>query len=141
MAFSFSTIEHVTDLRVFLSEIRALLSSEGKLLMSTPNRGDVLLELLPEDYSRFFYRTVHRWYFDTSSLAICAEKAGFDVAQTRCHHRFGLSNALGWLRDRCPPGNTQMAVLDNALVDTFWRRYLEAEDRGDYLYATLVPRV
>lgn len=137
-AFSFSVIEHVDDPRSFLEEIGALLAPDGAMLVSTPNREDLLMNLLPEEYPAFFYRSVHRWYFDRASLARCAEAAKLKVAETRCVHRFGLANALGWLRDRRPPGRATFPGIEDASLDAVWRSTLEREFRGDYLYATLV---
>lgn len=136
-AFSFSVIEHVGDPRAFLSEIRDLLKPGGRLLISTPNRLDVLMSLLPDAYPSFFYRVVHRWYFDSNSLAGCAERAGLKVLDVRCVHRFGLSNALIWLRDRQPRGRAKLPYVSSPLFDAMWVRGLEAEGVGDYLYAVL----
>jgi SAM-dependent methyltransferase len=138
-AFCFSVIEHVADPRAFLEEARELLAPGGSLLVSTPNREDVLMGLLPDQYPAFFYRSVHRWYFDRDSLSRCARAAGLEVAELRCVHRFGLSNTLGWLRDRRPPGRAAVGAMDDPGVDADWRATLERDFRGDYLYATLVP--
>jgi hypothetical protein len=53
-------------------------------------------------------------------------------------HRFGLGNALGWLRDRQPPGRAAFSGIQDAVMDAAWRNFLERQFRGDYLYATLV---
>jgi SAM-dependent methyltransferase len=138
--FSFSVIEHVAAPRAFLEEARELLAPEGSLLVSTPNRADFLMDLLPDDYPSFFYRSVHRWYFERESLARCADAAGLRVSEMLCVHRFGPGNALGWLRDRRPPGRATLPGLDDTGIDAAWRAGLEREFRGDYLYATLVRR-
>ena len=140
-AFSFSVIEHVGDAKKFLTDIRVLLRPGGRLLLSTPNRADALMQLLPDVYPQFFYRAVHRWYFDESSLREAARHAGLDVLQVRCVHRFGLSNALIWLRDKKPGGRTQLPHVATPLLDAVWARALEAQGVGDYLYAVLArPR-
>jgi 2-polyprenyl-3-methyl-5-hydroxy-6-metoxy-1,4-benzoquinol methylase len=136
-AFSFSVIEHVGDAKKFLTDIRALLKPGGRLLLSTPNRADALMQLLPDVYPQFFYRAVHRWYFDESSLHEAARHAGLDVLQVRCVHRFGLSNALIWLRDKKPGGRTQLPHVGTPLLDAVWARALEEKGVGDYLYAVL----
>lgn len=138
-AFSFSVIEHVGDPRAFLGEMRELLKPDGRILISTPNREDILMSLLPDVYPSFFYRVVHRWYFDRASLAACAKYAGLQVVDMRCVHRFGLSNALIWLRDRKPGGRTKLPHIGKPLFDAMWARELEEEGAGDYLYALLAP--
>ena len=108
--------------------------------MSTPNRRDVLMDLLPDAYPAFFYRTVHRWYFDVASLTACADSAGFAVEASRVVQRFGLSNAMAWLRDRRPTGHNPLPHLDNAMINGFWQNYVEQEGVGDYLYVWLTRR-
>jgi 2-polyprenyl-3-methyl-5-hydroxy-6-metoxy-1,4-benzoquinol methylase len=133
-AFSFSVIEHVGNPREFLAEIAMMLAPRSHLLVSTPNRRDALMDLLPVEYPAFHYRTVHRWYFDVDSFTRCAELAGLRVTKSRCVHRFGLSNALIWLRDRRPGGRNPLAHLDSSMLDRFWQSYLEQKGVGDYLY-------
>lgn len=137
VAVSFSVIEHVLDPRAFLSEIGALLRPGGRLFVSTPNRRDVLMTLLPDAYASFFYRTVHRWYFDEASFARCAEQAGLRVHRSTCVHRFGLSNALVWLRDRRPSQDRSLADIDSALLSGAWKAHLEQIGQGDYLFFEL----
>ena len=131
--FSFSVIEHVSNPREFLQNIASMMGPSSRLLISTPNRNDVLMDLLPEDYPAFFYRTVHRWYFDQGSFSRCAEFSGMDVIESRCVHRFGLSNALIWLRDRKPGGSFSLPSV-NAVMEHCWQNSLEQAGTGDYLY-------
>jgi SAM-dependent methyltransferase len=118
-AFTFCFIEHAPNPRAFLADIARLLKPDGRLLVSTPNRRDLLMDLLPQDYPGFFYRSVYKWYFDTTSFARCAGEAGFHVAENRCVHRFGLSNALRWLRERRPGGKQALPHLAPPLLDDF----------------------
>lgn len=136
-AFAFGVIEHVSNPREFLCEIGKILKPEGRIIVSTPNRRDVLMSLLPDDYPRFFYRSVHRWYFDRDSLTNCASMAGLSVVEVRCFHRYGISNAMTWLRDRRPSGRSNLPHVGTALFDDVWARGLEAQDAGDYLFAVL----
>jgi SAM-dependent methyltransferase len=135
-ATSFQVIEHVRDPRDFLARIRPLLAPGGSLLITTPNRRDILMELLPDDFPAFFYRVVHRWYFDEDSLANCARRAGFVVDSVRFVHRYGLSNALTWLRDRRPSGRTRLAGIESP-ADDCWRGYLEDGGRADCIFMFL----
>lgn len=135
-AFAIQVIEHVSNPRAFLSDVRALLAPDGWFLVSTPNRADILMDILPGDFPSFFYRTQHRWYFDAASLACCAEAAGFAVVETRHVHRYGMANAMLWLRDRKPSGRAALAGID-PLADDLWRSYLESSGRADNLYMLL----
>lgn len=137
VACCFSVIEHVTNPRSFLAGIRSLLDPEGVLYISTPNRNDILMDLLSEDYPSFFYRTVHRWYFDAESLKKCCRRAGFKHVGIDHRHRFGLANAMQWLRDRKPTGQTGIDALDDPRLDGAWQGHLRSTGTSDYLYAKL----
>ncbi|HJM49625.1 MAG TPA: class I SAM-dependent methyltransferase [Alphaproteobacteria bacterium] len=136
-AFSFDVIEHVADPKRFLADIATLLKPEGRLLLSTPNRDDGLLELAGEAYRRFFYRVHHRWYFDAGALTAVAERAGLEVERVDYVQRYGLSNAVTWMREARPSGDEVLAELDNPALDRAWQDHLEQSGRADRLYALL----
>ncbi len=96
------------------------------------------MELLPDEFPGFFYRTQHRWAFDAAALARCAAEAGFQVQETRHIHRYGIANTMLWLRDRKPSGRAALPPLDRA-ADDMWRTWLEANGRADNLYMLLRP--
>jgi SAM-dependent methyltransferase len=132
--FSLSTVEHVENPFEFFDQIKQLLNSEGLFLVSTPNRNDILMDLLGDEYKGFFYRTVHRWYFDMKSLSSLAKRCRFEIVEERCLQRFGISNALRWLRDRRPTGDQPLPYFADPLLNQVWKNYLESKHIGDYLY-------
>lgn len=136
VAVCFSVIEHVEDPIKLLEDVRELLKPGGRLLVSTPNADDWLLELLPADYAPFFFRTVHRWYFNGGSIARAANLAGFSDVHVRHVQRFDLSNLLMWLRDKRPTGLGGIPL--SRALDAHYRVALEQTGRSDYLYAELV---
>lgn len=136
VAFLSQVIEHVPDPRELLASIRGLLAPGGVLLVSTPNRQDIMMDLLPADFPAFFYRTQHRWYFDASTLTRCANAAGLAAVEVRTIHRYGMANAMLWMRDRKPSGRGQLAGIDRN-ADDLWKTYLNASGRGDNLFAVL----
>lgn len=133
LAVTFQVIEHVLNPRTFLTEIAALLKPGGALFIATPNREDVLMKLLPEEFPAFFYRTAHRWYFDRSSLRRCVEAGGLQVDSERYLHTYGMSNAFSWMKERRPTGNTSLPGINN-VADQLWSSYLETSGQADTLY-------
>lgn len=135
-AFSIHVIEHVRNPQEFLVAIRKLLKPGARALISTPNRNEILMKLLPDEFRPFFYRTAHRWYFDEDSLRKCSELAGFKVLNTHHVHRYGMSNTLYWLRDKKPKGRNTLPGI-NVMADQFWKGYLEDNKQGDTIYMEL----
>ncbi|MBT4731567.1 class I SAM-dependent methyltransferase [Candidatus Woesearchaeota archaeon] len=136
MAFSIQVIEHVLNPKLFLEEILILLKPGADLIVSTPNRDDILMSLLPDEFPSFFYRTPHRWYFDSESLEFCARSAGFEVVETKHIHRYGMANTLRWLRDKQPTGMKKIKGID-IFADSLWKAYLENTCQSDNLYIHL----
>lgn len=111
LATSFQVIEHVTNPRAFLADIRPLLTPDGELLISKPNRNDILMDLLPDVFHSFFYRVVYRWYFTAEAPAACSAAAGYAVVDTRFVYRYGMANALQWMRDRKLAGRKRLSAI------------------------------
>jgi SAM-dependent methyltransferase len=132
--FAFSVLEHVERPREFLADIRTLLKPGGFLGLSTPNADDLMVEICPE-YAAFFYRKVHLWYFTATSLKNLAEKAGFTKCEVRFDHRFDLSNAMIWMRDKRPSGLGKLKF--DPSVNAVWKQSLMSQGRSDYIYAIL----
>ena len=135
LAVCFSVLEHVEEPRQLLADVRQLLRPGGRALVSTPNLNDWLVALLPDDYAPFFFRHVHRWYFDADALTALGRAAGFERVRPFHVHRFDLSNFLVWLRDRRPSGTARLDVPPP--LSAVFRETLETTGRADYLYAWL----
>lgn len=134
LAVCFAVVEHVEKPLKFLKEIKSLLRPNGFLLLSTPNAQDWLIEFLPSVYDKFFYRYVHTWYFNQESIQQLGIRAGFKNIQVHYVQRFGISNALHWIRDHCPTGKT--SLLQD--LDEAYRQVLEKQKCSDYLYAWMI---
>jgi 2-polyprenyl-3-methyl-5-hydroxy-6-metoxy-1,4-benzoquinol methylase len=133
LAVSVQVIEHVPRPVEFLRGIRPLLNdASGELLITTPNRDDILMKLLPQKFPEFFYRSAHRWYFDMKSLITCARQAGYQVEGSRFLQKYGLANTMQWLRDGKPKGFAPLDGIGPA-ADGFWKGYLEQTGSGDTL--------
>lgn len=133
VAVCFAVLEHIEFPLEFLKEIRLLLKPGGILILSTPNRGDWMLQFLSQGYGRFFYRYVHTWYFDKKSLEKIGKLAGFRKVEISYSQRFDISNALLWARDLKPTGLGKFGTLSE--LDSQYKRSLESKGRSDFIYA------
>ena len=135
---AFSMIEHVEDPLTLVSDMRELAHSKTRLIMSTPNANEFLLDYLPESYGQFFYRKVHLWYFNEDSLVYLLEKAGWKVENVHYLQRFGLSNFISWVRDKRPSGNEELSFVTRT-VSECWRSELCRQRKSDYFCVEAVP--
>lgn len=104
--FSFNVLEHVNEPQNFLAECWRLLKPGGELILVTPNHDDLLLQLIPEAFSRYFYRTAHLSYFDKISLDKTAALAGISHRKISSFHAYDFANLALWLRRKQPCGNS-----------------------------------
>lgn len=137
LALSVHVIEHTTDPVDHLSRLRRIVRPGGRILVLTPNLDDLLLTIDPDRFAPFFFRKVHTFYFTSTSLAMCAQRAGLEVQEILYYHEFGLANALLWLRDGKPSGHQPLADLGRA-ADAFWKGHLEASGQSNQVGAVLV---
>lgn len=138
LVFSTQVIEHVLNPVEFLSDIRSLLKKDGTAIISTPNRKDILMSLIPKVFPSFFYRVQHRWAFDSISLINCAKKANFQIKELKYIHRYGLANAMHWMREQRPGGRIEIPPFD-AAIDIQWRDWLERNGHSDNIYLIINP--
>lgn len=136
IALSSQVIEHVENPLSFLKEIKPLLADSGRLVLTTPNRNHILMKLLPAEFRSFFYRAVHLWYFDMNSLEYCCKAAGYRVLSSGYTNQYGLSNAITWLRDKVPRGNSQLDGV-NSIGEKLWNSYLDSSGQSDTITITL----
>lgn len=136
-AVCFSVVEHVENPVGLLKQIRRLLKPSGQALLSTPNRGDILLRTGLNAYRTFYYRRAHLYYFDARSLRTAATRAGFTTFEARYLHRFKFANFMNWLQLGQPTGNATVSPLGTGF-DRLWKVFLEEQGLADYLYAFLI---
>ena len=129
---SFSVIEHVEDPVNFMQQASKLLKVGGVLILSTPNAEDVLLKLLPKEYSAFFYRVVHKWYFNKESLSFISQKTDMRLFKVIYKHRFGLSNLINWMDEKKTNSSKELHLNDS--LNNSFKLELEKKGIADYIY-------
>ena len=129
-------LEHVEDPVGFMMEASQLLCPQGKIYLSTPNRNDVLMRVLPDQFPAFFYRAWHPFYYSPQSLSETIANAGLVTLFLQGYHSWGIGNALGWCRDKKPVGRgVQLEPYQAEQIDLLWKHYLADVGMGDTLYA------
>ncbi len=127
VATSFNVLEHVSDPLQFLRDIHDILRPGGQLYLVTPNLNDLLGKILYKDFSRYFFRTAHLYYFSEASLRRAMELAGFRDLKISFIHKYDFKNLLQWLLTRAPKGE---APLPEDFVDLTGVYETEVERKG-----------
>jgi SAM-dependent methyltransferase len=97
----FHVLEHVPDPISFLSQTKQLLRENGLVLAEVPNYNDHMKDIcLP--YNNFSYLRAHLSYFTPDSLANVFQHAGFSDIKLFGDQKYGILNALRWLKEGKP---------------------------------------
>lgn len=133
LILSMQVIEHIEDPVLFLNELRSLMRFDTELIISTPNRNEILMKAGPDIFKKFFYRSQHRWSFTVNSLQACAKEAGLIVNDIKTVHRYPFSNFIHWCIREKPEGQKALPEFSEN-YDRYWAGYLESSDLGDNIY-------
>ncbi len=130
---SFDVIEHVDDPRDFLLQVYNLLNSGGRAIIGTPTETPVMRNLIGEDYERkLLFSTQHIWVLGEKNLKMMASDIGFHEIGFKYFQRYGLSNLIGWVRDREPKSEIQTQWITKALDDVY-KAEIESLCMSDYI--------
>jgi len=132
---SFDTLEHVPEPIIFLKEIRRVLKPRAQAFIGLPNQDDFLKAFVPE-YVPFFYHLSHLYYFSASALQFAFEQAGLVDINISNIHKYDITNALVWARDRKGVGAPGSDVFDRSTEEA-WRANLERQGIASHLYAVV----
>ncbi len=130
---SFDVIEHVEDPKEFMKDVYNLLRIGGKAIIGTPTEAPIMRQLLGNDYERkLLFSTQHLWVLGKKNLELISKELGFEDINVRYFQRYGISNLLGWIRDKEPRSDIECDWLTKS-IDSVWRSELEEKGMSDYI--------
>ena len=110
----FHVIEHLKEPIETLVQLKRILSSNGQIIVETPNVNDALLSLYKSKaFTNFTYWGCHLYIFSHSTLAKVARKAGYKINYIKQLQRYPLANHLYWLSEGKPNGHKIWNNLDD----------------------------
>lgn len=132
----FHVLEHLTEPRQTLVQIRQRLVPGGLVLVEVPHARDALLTLYDSDaFKRFTLWSEHLILHTRQSLKILLEQAGFTQVDIIGRQRYPVSNHLHWLARQKPGGHEAWAFLNTAGLHAEYESALARTDRTDTLIA------
>lgn len=133
LVVSFDVIEHVDNPKSFLQDIYHLTKDKGKIIIGTPTETPVMRALIGEDYEkRLLFSTQHIWVFGERNLKLLAQEVGFSDIKVRYYQRYGLSNLVGWVRDKRPKTVVNKEWITETL-DSVYKKEVEHLGLSDYI--------
>jgi hypothetical protein len=131
-------LEHIDDPIEFLISIHKYLKPEGFLVVEVPNIQDALISLYNiKEYSDFWFREPHVFYYSPKTLSLVLEKCGF-VGETKTIQNFNLMNHINWIRNKKPQEtNVEMSKpilvnsdsTDPAIKEEFNQWFLDVDEK------------
>ncbi|PPR33129.1 MAG: Ubiquinone biosynthesis O-methyltransferase [Alphaproteobacteria bacterium MarineAlpha6_Bin5] len=133
---SFDVIEHIDDPIKFLKDIKNILNKNGIAYIATPNYNDILMNLIPNTFSQFNFRTAHTLYFNEKSIKFFLKKAGIKKYKINYYHEMDFSNLLVWLKDKKPSGLNKLKIFNDSF-EKFYISYLEKKKLSSHLWVEI----
>ncbi|MCH4191445.1 MAG: class I SAM-dependent methyltransferase [Butyrivibrio sp.] len=133
---SFDVIEHVDDPISFLRDIYDLLKKDGTAIVGTPTDAPLLRKFIGHEYEQFLFSYQHPWVLSARAFKLACVKAGFNNVIIEQKQRYGLTNAMMWLRDKKPCGHIQADIISGTLEELF-KKCCEEQQSADYIVAYL----
>lgn len=130
---SFDVIEHVEDPKKFLEEVFELLAEDGQAIIGTPTDAPVMRELLGEDFEKKqLFSTQHLWIFGEKNLNWLASEVGFQDVKIKYFQRYGISNFIGWIREKSPRSDVKAGWLTESMNQVY-KAEMEKQGLADYI--------
>ena len=81
------------------------------------------MNLIPNTFSQFNFRTAHTLYFNEKSIKFFLKKAGIKKYKINYYHEMDFSNLLVWLKDKKPSGLNKLKIFNDSF-EKFYISYL-----------------
>jgi len=112
------TLEHIEDPINLLKIVSKYLKDDGKLVIEVPNIQDSLLSIYNiEEYSDFWFREPHTFYFSLKTLKKVTEKAGF-VGNIKTFQEYNILNQMNWILKKEPQKSVDMGMSIPQLIES-----------------------
>lgn len=130
----FQVLEHMINPKIFLENIKELLSSDGIVIVEVPNLMDHLLKLCNQ-YNQFFWQRAHVSYFSPLTLTNLFKEVEFKNITINGIQRYSIVNMMNWYINKKPEieDPTYEAVGDLKWIDEYYKNNISRELKSDTL--------
>lgn len=101
--FLFYSFEYIYEPQEYLNKLHSILKKNGKIYIITPNKNDVLKNLVPSsNFKNFFYDINSVNYFSTLSLKKIARNLKIKKYTVKTYQGYSLANLFQWFLNQKP---------------------------------------
>lgn len=136
----FHVIEHIYQIHEFLVSLRRFISSEGRLIIETPNANDALLKKYKSvGFSNFTYWSHHPNLCTNDYLVEALEDAGYEVEVNGQIMRYDLANHMHWLAEGKPGGHEKWKAEFSEATSHHYSADLQSKGQADTIWIVARP--
>ncbi len=137
----FHVLEHLENPKKVLLDLSKKLTSDGTIVIETPNINDALISMYDcKEFSEFTYWGCHLYYFSIKTLTRLLNDAGFIILHMNQIQRYPLANHLYWLSKGKPDGHNIWKNFKNKDLDIEYQKSLIKRNACDTLLATVIRK-
>lgn len=119
--FLFYSFEYIFKPQEYLKDLNSILKKNGKIYIITPNKNDILKNLVPSsNFKNFFYDINSVNYFSTSSLKKIAKNLRIKKYSIKTYQGYSLANLFQWFLNQKPIKSNlcgEDIFIDNLIKD------------------------
>lgn len=137
----FHVLEHLSDPKSVLNELRKTLTDNGQIIIEVPNATDALLSLYKnKSFANFTYWSCHLFLYTMKTLQTLFNQIKLKINYIKQIQRYPLSNHLYWLAKGEPDGHKKWHFFDSSELHNAYEKQLAAIEKCDTIVASISNR-
>jgi SAM-dependent methyltransferase len=101
--FMFYSFEYIYNPYKYLIELKSFLTKNGSIIIVTPNKNDVLKNILgSKSYKKFFYEENSINYFSKKSMEVLVKNISFKKHSIFTNQGYSIVNFINWFLNHSP---------------------------------------
>ena len=137
----FHVLEHLQNPIDILKDLKEHLNDKkSQIIIEVPNSNDALITLYKsEAFSKFTWWSCHLYTYNSNSLKILAQKAGYKINYIKNIQRYGIFNHLYWIFKGQPGGHLKFSYIKIPFIEKIYSLFLSLFNKTDTIIMSISP--
>ena len=133
----FHVLEHISNPKKFLENVRNILKQKGKIIIEVPNSDDHQL-VLNENYNQWYWQRAHVNYYHPKTLSKILSKTKFKKIKIFGIQRYSIENMFYWKLKNSPQKENPTFSLTKPYdwIEKSYKTKVEKRMKSDTIIAT-----